>query len=96
MTVGAIPPYIGPGEEEGGDRDRDRDSAIILDGGAVQMCADQPPLMGDLKLALRRCKAAIFCRMTPSQKASIVRIVKVDFGERTMEGGMPKPQVPSM
>ena len=55
------------------------DRAIVMDGATFQLCAERRDLRPDLTVALGRCRSAIFCRMTPSQKAGVVKLVKRDF-----------------
>ena len=47
---------------------------------SLQLCMSNAVLCKELKQAMWTCSGAIFCRMTPSQKARVVRIAKKDFG----------------
>eukprot|EP00943_MAST-04B_sp_MAST-4B-sp1_P003528 g3528.t1 len=57
----------------------DIEPALVIDGASTQICLSNPEEKELLCQLMAKCKTAICNRMTPKQKAAMVRLLKNDF-----------------
>ena len=57
----------------------DIEPALVIDGASTQVCLSNPEEKKLLCSLMAKCKTAICNRMTPKQKAAMVRLLKNDF-----------------
>jgi phospholipid-translocating ATPase len=60
--------------------------ALIIDGDALKLVLEEP-LKSKFLLLCKQCKSVICCRVSPSQKALVVRMVKVGLDVMTLSIG---------
>lgn len=60
--------------------------AVIIDGDALKHCLDDRLKLKFLLLC-KQCKSVLCCRVSPAQKASVVRLVKTTLGVMTLSIG---------
>ena len=63
----------------GGRSSADIEPALVIDGASTQVCLSNPMEKELLCELMAKCKTAICNRMTPKQKAAMVRLLKEDF-----------------
>ncbi|KAF3916030.1 hypothetical protein AA313_de0209354 [Arthrobotrys entomopaga] len=60
--------------------------AVIIDGDTLRLVLDDA-VKNDFLLLCKQCKAVLCCRVSPSQKAAVVRLVKVGLDVMTLAIG---------
>ncbi|KAK6537759.1 hypothetical protein TWF694_010670 [Orbilia ellipsospora] len=60
--------------------------AVIIDGDTLRLVLDDA-IKNDFLLLCKQCKAVLCCRVSPSQKAAVVRLVKVGLDVMTLAIG---------
>lgn len=60
--------------------------ALIIDGDALKLVLEEP-LKSKFLLLCKQCKSVICCRVSPSQKALVVRMVKLGLDVMTLSIG---------
>ncbi|CDK28965.1 unnamed protein product [Kuraishia capsulata CBS 1993] len=64
------------------------DFAVIIDGSALMAVFDSDgSLQSDFLLLCKQCKSVLCCRVSPAQKASVVKLVKNTLGVMTLAIG---------
>lgn len=60
--------------------------AIVIDGEILKLCLDERLKLKFLLLC-KQCKSVLCCRVSPAQKAAVVRLVKTSLGVMTLSIG---------
>ncbi|CCD24270.1 aminophospholipid-translocating P4-type ATPase DNF1 NDAI_0C06110 [Naumovozyma dairenensis CBS 421] len=63
------------------------DFAVIIDGEALKLALDGEEIRRKFLLLCKNCKAVLCCRVSPSQKAAVVKLVKVSLDVMTLAIG---------
>ena len=70
-----------------GSHDDDMEAALVIDGASTSICLENAEEKALLCQLMAVCKTAICNRMTPKQKAALVRLVKNEFKRVTLAVG---------
>ncbi|KAF5093246.1 hypothetical protein D0Z03_002497 [Geotrichum reessii] len=60
--------------------------AVVIDGDTLKLCLDDRIKLKFLLLC-KQCKSVLCCRVSPAQKAAVVRLVKINLGVMTLSIG---------
>jgi len=63
------------------------DFAVIIDGEALKIALTGPEMRRNFLLLCKNCKAVLCCRVSPSQKAAVVKLVKQSLDVMTLAIG---------
>ena len=63
------------------------DFAVIIDGEALKIALTGPEMRRKFLLLCKNCKAVLCCRVSPSQKAAVVKLVKTSLDVMTLAIG---------
>ncbi|SMN21130.1 similar to Saccharomyces cerevisiae YER166W DNF1 Aminophospholipid translocase (flippase) that localizes primarily to the plasma membrane [Maudiozyma saulgeensis] len=63
------------------------DFAVIIDGDALKIALTGPEMRRNFLLLCKNCKAVLCCRVSPSQKAAVVKLVKQSLDVMTLAIG---------